>query len=195
MRDSEQGLPDEKDWCRWPSEGHDGDLGVPPDEKERVELGEKTNSATVRHLWGRVYGVSRPGVEEFRITDNEAADLAEYVEGQNSITQNTTDTADAEMSQNTVGYVIPSRWDDAVHEYQTEPITRAIIGHFASQARARDAYWLWNHLGDSVEVPFQHLGIPDPAYYNVEYPVSLSPEDEEFIEGLSINDWGGEDDY
>lgn len=50
-----------------------------PDEKERVGLGEKTNHATVRHLWGMVYGVSRPGWEEFRITANEVEDLAEYV--------------------------------------------------------------------------------------------------------------------
>lgn len=50
------------------------------DGKERLEIGENHHQARVRHLWGEVYGVSRPGKDEFRITATEAEDLLAFIE-------------------------------------------------------------------------------------------------------------------
>ena len=71
---------------------------------------------------------------------------------------------------------IPREWEDAVHEYQTDPFARAIVGHLASREGARDSYWLWNHLGELVKVPYPLLGATDLEYYQGEYPEPIRPE-------------------
>ena len=80
---------------------------------------------------------------------------------------------------------IPRRWEDAVDEYQTDPFTRAIVGHLASRECARDSYWLWNHLGELVEVPYPFLGATDLAYQRGEYPAPIYPEEPP----AGINEW------
>lgn len=94
------------------------------------------------------------------------------------------------MREDTTNYTkakqyIPRQWEDAIHEYQTDPFTHAIVGHLASRERARDAYWLWNHRGEMVEVPYLLLGATDLEYYHGEYPDPIYPEEPP----AGINEW------